>query len=160
MAVTGGVIGYSRSATVAAGTPIIASWPPSTSVPGLETLKESLGSVGAVWDLSWWPLPHVGVTLSATMTELDLQVAIAKANAGKAARLMWYRGIESNIAFEELAGEMKEALSTAAKEAAETLGSAASSALWFARYGLYIILGIIVLGLIAVILLATRKATK
>lgn len=158
MAVTMTRLGYSRSAKVAGGSIVIAFWPAGTAVPSLEAFKAGdLADLGPLFQISWMAYKHVGIELLQDITELELQVAIAKANAGNAAVVTTWTGLETSLAFDELGQEAKEAAGEFAKNAAETLGSAASSALWFARYGIYLILGIIVLGIIAVIVFATRK---
>jgi len=159
MAVTMTRLGYSRSVKVASGSIVIAFWPAGTAVPTLEAFKAGpLSDLGPLFQISWMAYKHVGIELLQDITELDLQVAVAAANAGNAAVTTTWTGIETNLAFDELGQEAKDAAGEFAKNAAETLGSAARSALWFAKYGIYLILGIIALGLIAVIVLASRKA--
>jgi hypothetical protein len=157
--VTGGRIGYSKTATVAKGTLVLAAWRPEVSVPGRASLEQSLAPIASeVWDLSYFPLPHVGITLSKDITEYELQWDIAVANGRKAAHgLMWYKGIENAIALDELGADAKKAVVDFATNTVEAIGDAAGSALWFARYGLWLILGIVLLAIIIVVVFAVRK---
>jgi hypothetical protein len=146
-------LGVSKTKKVAAGTMLVGGWGEKQSAPASDTLKAAWAPYGATWTLSYLSYPHVGVTLSRDVTEYEITVALAKANCYVAPGVFAVSGLETQATLEQLGSKAGQLMRDTIDDAME----GASTALWFARYAPWIIAGIIIIALIGIGVLATRK---
>ena len=150
MAVTCTQVGLSHK-VVAAGTMVIAVWGDNQSVPSKAGFQAALSQYGEVWQVSIAPPHHVGLTLARNMTEIDLQWALAQSNGGTAANVVSVTGVEMWIDLEHLSDDAQKAFTDSIHAVTEGLSNASGFALWLARYGLWVVGGVVLLVLIIII---------
>lgn len=155
--VTATLIGLSKTKTVAAGTIVMAVWGSNQPVPGIDGFHAALDAYGTVSQLTYLSAHHVNLKLGRDMTQLELQVAIARSNGGVAANVIALTGFDTLVALEELAGDAREGFLDSIKAITSGFQGASGFALWLSRYGVYVIAGIVAVALILIIVFARRK---
>jgi hypothetical protein len=153
------LIGYSKSKVVAKGVMTVAGWSDDMPIPTLETFVAALSPYGEVWQFAHGVKhPHVGLTLSRNITEYDLQVAFANANGGNVPKsVISISGIDTAVKLNELSESAQTEVIDGIEKAASAAGTSARWALWFATYGIWVILGVLALGVLLVIVFAAKK---
>lgn len=158
MSVTVTRIGLSDKKRVAAGTIVVGMWGNNQPVPSLAAFQSALAPYGDAVLLSYLDdRHHVVLTLSHDMTELEVQSAIARSNAGTAATVGAVTGVETVVQLEQLAGDARQGLINSLGAVTQGWKNASAFALWLAKYGLYVGIGIAVIAVIVVLVLANRK---